>query len=65
MPLSASMAMLSEERESLLKGRHGAAGSGEFNSLVSHYNFHSVLKHCSHLIKGEYENDLYDEQMKQ
>ena len=43
MPLSASMAMLSEERESLLKGRHGASGSGESNTSLSHCNFHSIL----------------------
>ena len=69
MPLSASMAMLSEERESLLKGRHGASGSGKFISLLSYCNFPGVLSiqqlkdlaHCSHLVKGECENDLYEE----
>ena len=41
MPLSASMAMLSEERESLLKGRHGASGTGWYNPHSYHYCRHA------------------------
>lgn len=53
MPLSASMAMLSEERESLLKGRNGSFGSGLYLHAFSIHNFHkNILFHfCSEMLQ--------------